>query len=99
MITRPQVFFLDVDEDTAKQRSDFGNERYERTEFQRKVGQQFVHFKQDPFWHSLDAARNMDHLSAEIAGIVTGMLADEGLRVRPVESLWEEERPAGGSRE
>ena len=39
------VFYIDLDMDTIKERSGFGEERYEKTEFQEKVMAQFGKFK------------------------------------------------------
>ena len=40
------VFYIDLDMDTIKERSGFGDERYEKTEFQAKVRDQFEGFKE-----------------------------------------------------
>ena len=40
------VFYIDLDMDTIKERSGFGEERYEKTEFQAKVRDQFEGFKE-----------------------------------------------------
>ena len=39
------VFYIDLDMDTIKERSGFGDERYEKTEFQEKVREQFLKFR------------------------------------------------------
>ena len=39
------IFYIDLDLDTIKERSGFGDERYEKTEFQEKVREQFLKFK------------------------------------------------------
>lgn len=40
------VFYFDIDMDTIKSRSGFGDERYEKTEFQGKVRDQYMKFKE-----------------------------------------------------
>ncbi|CAD7926198.1 unnamed protein product [Amoebophrya sp. A120] len=81
------VFFLQVDPETAKQRSDFGEERYEKAEFQQKVGAQFASFSSEKFWHILDAARPKDDLSTEIQQRVGDLL--QSADRKPIGRLWE----------
>ena len=80
-----KVFYLNVSQELAAQRSGFGEERYEKAEFQTKVGEQFEKFKGDKFWQVLDAGREMDELENEIRKVVEGMI--EGQR-GDVERLW-----------
>eukprot|EP00391_Amoebophrya_sp_Ameob2_P007914 CAMPEP_0178984910 /NCGR_PEP_ID=MMETSP0795-20121207/1873_1 /TAXON_ID=88552 /ORGANISM="Amoebophrya sp., Strain Ameob2" /LENGTH=213 /DNA_ID=CAMNT_0020675837 /DNA_START=167 /DNA_END=805 /DNA_ORIENTATION=+ len=81
------VFYLDVDPQTAKSRADYGEERYEKAEFQKKVGAQFATFKDEKFWCRLDASREKDDLTNEIQTRVRSMY-EGGLGAQPVKRLW-----------
>merc|ERR1712194_553605 len=86
--TPDRVFYLDVDPETAKKRSQYGEERYEKAEFQAKVGTQFKTFFQEKFWVRLDAGREMDALSAEIQNLVTSDIEDLKTSPKPIGKLW-----------
>eukprot|EP00396_MALV-II-16_sp_LP-1_P000457 gene457-292_t len=86
-----KVFYLDIDPTVAKSRADFGEERYEKAEFQKKVGQQFAKFAKDPFWVRVDAARVMDDITDEIGRTVREMISG-GWGEKAVDRLWTEKR-------
>jgi len=90
-----RVFYLDVDEETAKKRANFGEERYEKAEFQRKVYAQFKKFEGDDFWTSIDSARDMDEITGEITGTVK-KLVENGV-TSEVGKLWVEDVQNGGN--
>jgi len=45
-----QVLYLDCSSTEASQRGDYGSERYENTEFQKKVKEVFHHLRDDAYW-------------------------------------------------
>lgn len=80
-----KVFYLELSATAAEQRSVYGEERYETVAFQKQVEQQFDKLRGKE-WLTLDAARDIDSLHAEIL--------DETLRVidasadQPIGKLW-----------
>jgi len=63
------VCFLDVSEEVAKARSDFGEERYEKTEFQAKVRDNYD-LLSDSTWKLIDADQTMDNVHEAIYKII-----------------------------
>lgn len=74
------------------QRGNFGEERYEKIDFQKKVREQFMLLKGEDQasktvpWHVVNAAQSIDEVHSEIVGIVDGVLAS--LDNKPVGKLW-----------
>jgi thymidylate kinase len=65
------TFFIDANADTIKSRSDFGSERYERVEFQKKVSESYGKFKQeaekDDHWVTVNAdGKSIEEMHSEI---------------------------------
>jgi len=60
------VFFLKADPQSVKARAEYGEERYEKIEFQEKVKSQFDKFSTDEFWHSIDASRDIETIHEEL---------------------------------
>jgi dTMP kinase len=59
-LTKPDLtFYIDVPSETIEKRGEFGMERYERSEFQRKVGEAYNKFKElysnDCHWITINA--------------------------------------------
>lgn len=74
------------------QRGNFGEERYERIDFQKKVREQFMHLKSEDTasgavdWHVVDARQSIEDIQAQIAGIVEGVMAS--VSDKPIKKLW-----------
>jgi len=64
------VCFLDVSEEVAMKRADFGGERYEMTEFQRKVRMNYDKLR-DPSWVTVSADGTLDEVQEELYKVVT----------------------------
>ncbi|CAM9522511.1 unnamed protein product, partial [Phaeothamnion confervicola] len=87
------VIFLDLSPEDARERGGYGEERYEKEEFQRTVRQNFFALRQDdaasgsPPWHVVDARRSVTDIAAEIerVALVAVAAAAEG---REVAELW-----------
>lgn len=85
------VFFLHVDESVGASRQNFGDERYENTDLQSRVRQQFKNsaLYQGVQWHDVDGARSIEVISAEIQGAVQSIIqAEQENGVRPIRRLW-----------
>ena len=63
------VCFLDVSEEVAMKRTDFGGERYELTEFQRKVRENYTKLG-DPSWVTVSADGTKEEVEKELFKIV-----------------------------
>jgi dTMP kinase len=79
------VVYLDISIEEAKKRGDYGKERYEREEFQRQVRGMYERLK-GPFWITVDAARSMDDIHAEIKAIALRTI--EKSADKPLKNLW-----------
>merc|ERR1712179_584642 len=73
-LPRPDlVCFLDVTEEVAMKRADFGGERYELTDFQRKVRENYTRLR-DPSWVTVSADGTMEEVGKEVNKIEKGEL-------------------------
>ena len=69
-LPRPDlVCFLDVSEEVAQQRADFGGERYEVTDFQRKVRENYDKLRDDT-WVSISADGSMEEVGENLYKVV-----------------------------
>jgi len=81
------VCFLDVSEEVAKARADFGGERYEKTEFQSKVRNNY-NLLSDKSWKFVNADKTLDEVHKDIYDVIN----PEIKKVKePVGKLWMEE--------
>ncbi|XP_076042529.1 thymidylate kinase [Oratosquilla oratoria] len=60
-----KVLFLNLSPEEARKRGDFGQERYEKEEIQKKVHEYYMELKDDS-WKIIDASKNMDVVQEEI---------------------------------
>jgi dTMP kinase len=78
------VLFLDVGAEIAKTRGGFGEEVYEKEEFQNKVREMFKLLRNgDPLWKEINAADTVDAVHREISEIALKTIenvADKELR-------------------
>ncbi len=79
------VFLLKLSAEAAEQRAQYGQERYERTDFQQEVDRQFE-LLMDESWHVLDASRDIDSLHAEVVKTTGNVIKNKS--VLPVSKLW-----------
>ena len=63
------VCFLDVSEEVAKERANFGGERYEVLEFQKKVKENYAKLR-DPSWVIVSADGTMEEVEKELYNLV-----------------------------
>ncbi|XP_001632032.3 thymidylate kinase [Nematostella vectensis] len=62
------VIFLDISVDNAAERSEYGGERYETSDFQRSVANRYKELQADS-WKVLDAGKSIEELHKEIQKI------------------------------
>jgi dTMP kinase len=67
------VIFLDLFPEDAKNRGDYGNERYEKEEFQKKVRGVYEKLK-EPYWVTIDASRDIETIQKEIEKIAIDII-------------------------
>jgi len=76
-LPRPDlVCFLDVSEEIALQRADFGGERYELTEFQRKVRENYEKLRDDT-WVTVSADGSLEEVGENLYQVVEQEVARE----------------------
>jgi dTMP kinase len=75
-----------------KKRGNYGEERYERIEFQHLVKEKFMHMKQMDTadasipWFVLDATKTIEQLQTEVESIADTIIARAA--TQPVQKLW-----------
>ena len=77
--------FLDVSEEVAMKRADFGSERYELTDMQRRVRENYARLR-DPTWVTVSSDGTIEEVETEVFNIVIKELtkSDKGR----IEKLW-----------
>ncbi|KAJ3074077.1 hypothetical protein HDU98_012196 [Podochytrium sp. JEL0797] len=61
-----KVFFLDIPTKDASERADYGNERYEKIEFQEKVRECFLGLVDKSYWEIIDARQTKDEIADQM---------------------------------
>ena len=79
------VFYLDLQPEAAQTRQEYGSERYEKTDFQHRVRDQFLSLKEES-WRVLDASRTIDELHQEVSKITREVIHKQASR--PIAELW-----------
>nr|CAB3240096.1 thymidylate kinase-like [Phallusia mammillata] len=79
------VFFLDLKVNTAANREAFGGERYEQTDFQKKVYANFLKLKSKE-WQVIDASRSIEEVNHDILNSVNNILGK--VEKKPIGKLW-----------
>lgn len=79
------VFYLRLPPEAAQKRAVYGEERYEKVDFQKKVERLFEALK-GPEWHILDASRDVESLHTEICSITDSIMEER--KNSPIGELW-----------
>ena len=86
------IIYLDITPENAALRGNYGEERYEKIDFQIKVREKFMTLKEEDEgklpWYVLDATKSIDELQEEIQNIAKKVLEDN--KDKQVKSLWTE---------
>lgn len=84
------IIYLDMPVEEAATRGQFGEERYEKIDFQMKVREQFMNLKAADdgklSWYTIDARNTIDEIHAEIKAIAEKTIENVG--DKPVLKLW-----------
>eukprot|EP00639_Heterosigma_akashiwo_P001294 CAMPEP_0194574038 /NCGR_PEP_ID=MMETSP0292-20121207/10049_1 /TAXON_ID=39354 /ORGANISM="Heterosigma akashiwo, Strain CCMP2393" /LENGTH=213 /DNA_ID=CAMNT_0039425479 /DNA_START=477 /DNA_END=1118 /DNA_ORIENTATION=+ len=88
------VLYLDLPVAQARERGDFGGERYEKEEMQVRVRENFLKLRamdagRTP-WHVIDASGTIEDISEEIKQIASSVI--EKACTTPIGKMWEEEQ-------
>lgn len=76
-LPRPDIVFqLDADIDQIKNREGFGEEIYEREDFQRKIKKEFKYFHTYKYWKVINANADKDSIHKVIVDQVEKMLQE-----------------------
>ncbi|KAF0687578.1 Aste57867_20697 [Aphanomyces stellatus] len=80
------VIFLDISTEDAAKRAAYGEERYEKREFQERVRATFFRIMEHEQWHVLDATQSINELHAAIKAVAqTTIAAVEHTPVRTID--------------
>ncbi|KAL4220118.1 hypothetical protein ACF0H5_020529 [Mactra antiquata] len=89
-LPRPdKVIYLTLSSEAAAKRGGFGEERYEKTEFQNRVAKNFELLKDDD-WVTVDADKSVDDLQMELLNICRKTI-DESVN-KSIYKLWTDEK-------
>lgn len=86
------IIYLDIPVEEAAARGQFGEERYEKVEFQKSVRESFMRLHAADIttasipWHILDARKSIDELHAEIMTIAHSTIT--AAEKREIGKLW-----------
>jgi len=84
------IIYLDITPENAALRGNYGEERYEKIDFQIKVREKFMLLKEEDEgklpWYVLDATKSIDELQKEIQIIANKVLEDN--KHKEIKSLW-----------
>jgi len=85
-LPRPDlVLFFEVSEEVARKRSDFGGEKYEKSEFQRSVRSSFQDLR-DEDWKIIDADQDEEKVFESVSLFVDSVL--DAVKDYPIRKLW-----------
>lgn len=85
------AFFLHLSPEVGKTRANFGDERYENHEMQARVREEFqrAELHVGVNWRSIDASRDMEDISNEIAATVDDLIVSDRENIhRSLQRLW-----------
>jgi len=86
-LLRPDlVLFVDLSVDEALKRGQFGEERYEKDDFQRKVAEKFQQLRESS-WHVLDGKLEEEVLARQVEALAVGAIGD-AISKPLAEDLW-----------
>lgn len=84
-----RVFFLSVSQDVAEKRGGYGQERYEKKEFQRIVADEFQKIINKQLggveWTVIDANKEMDEVTKAITDVAESVV--NGIKNKPIQYM------------
>ncbi|XP_006811655.1 thymidylate kinase-like [Saccoglossus kowalevskii] len=79
------VLYLTIGAEDAAKRADFGGERYEQTDFQKRVADMYGLLREDR-WETLDASQSIKDLHDQIAKLTRDIITR--VENKPINKLW-----------
>ncbi|VVB16593.1 unnamed protein product [Arabis nemorensis] len=86
LLAPDSVLYLDITPERAAERGGYGDERYERVEFQRKVSD-FYQSLRDSSWKIIDAGEAMEEVEKKIQEVVLNKVKECAIG-KPLSLLW-----------
>lgn len=80
------VMYMNLPADVAERRSGFGDERYEKKEFQKRVLQNFDKLNDSDYWVMIDAGGTVDEIHRNMLAIAE--VTVEGVKNKDIGKLW-----------
>lgn len=75
MLPRPDIVFqLDADEDKCINREDYGNEIYEKSEFQKRLREVYKFFHTYKYWKLINASREIEEVNKDIVNEIEKLI-------------------------
>lgn len=65
------VFYLDVPPNYAQNRSEYGEEIYEKVEVQKRIYETYKNFSEEDYWINLDGTKNVDDIHQDVVNEIT----------------------------
>ena len=92
LIAPDAVFFLQVDTAAAQARADYGAERYEKVEMQKRVAEEFRSLH-DATFHVIDASGSVAEVHSRVRAVAEAVLARRDAGQLPLRQLWADALP------
>ncbi|XP_059161855.1 uncharacterized protein LOC131944954 isoform X2 [Physella acuta] len=86
LIKPDAVLYLNVSNDVAAQRSDYGGERYEKRELQQRVHNIFLQLFDSSYWKSVNGDSNVEEVHEDIYKFVRTTIEES--EYKPLCKLW-----------
>uniref|UniRef100_A0A8C9LJL1 dTMP kinase n=1 Tax=Piliocolobus tephrosceles TaxID=591936 RepID=A0A8C9LJL1_9PRIM len=67
------VFYLNVPPNYAKNRSEYGDEIYEKIEVQKKIYETYEHFSKEDYWINIDGTKRIDEIHNDIVSQIPNL--------------------------
>lgn len=83
------VMFLELSAEDALRRSGYGEERYEKKEFQSRVSKNFLKLQDDKYWKVINAGRAVETVHQDILSLAESVLKD--VKEKDIAKLWSKE--------
>ncbi|XP_077987993.1 thymidylate kinase-like [Glandiceps talaboti] len=81
------VLYLTLSPEEAAKRAEFGGERYEQTDFQRRVAENYKHLHEKD-WKTIDASQSIEDLHRQIKHIVSSKVNEIEQQGEEIGKLW-----------
>ena len=80
------VFYLTLPPEVARERGEYGKERYETANFQAEVEKRFVEMREES-WRTISASRTIDSIHKEV--LETALEVIQGQSQTLIKPLWD----------